>query len=44
MAVIRNENVTLEQVIKEICTVKFLQYSSSHNHMTERADDQKNSN
>lgn len=35
------ENVTLEQVIKEICTVKFLQYSSSHNHMLGRADDQK---
>ena len=35
------ENVTLEQVIKEICTVKFLQYSSSHNYMLGRADDQK---
>ncbi len=36
-----DENVTLEQVIKEICTVKFLQYSSSHNHMIGTADDQK---
>ncbi|WP_228272686.1 hypothetical protein [Acinetobacter haemolyticus] len=36
-----DENSTLEQVINEICRVKFLQYSSSHNHMIGRIDDQK---
>ena len=36
-----DENATLEQVIMEICTIKFLQYSSSHNHMIGRIDDQK---
>ena len=36
-----DENATLEQVIKEICRLKFLQYSSSHNHMIGRTDDQK---
>lgn len=36
-----DENTTLEQLIKEIFRVKFLQYSSSHNHMIGRAGDQK---
>lgn len=36
-----DENATLEQIIKEICRVKFLQYSSSHNHMIGRTGDQK---
>ncbi|MBJ7435075.1 MAG: hypothetical protein JHC54_04735 [Acinetobacter sp.] len=36
-----DENATLEQVIKEICRLNFLQYSSSHNHMIGRTDDQK---
>ncbi|MEG2724209.1 MAG: hypothetical protein RR944_16110, partial [Acinetobacter sp.] len=36
-----DENATLEQVIKEIFRLKFLQYSSSYNHMIGRTDDQK---
>jgi len=36
-----DENATLEQVIKEICRLKFLQYSSSHKYLIGRTNDQK---